>query len=286
MAARDWVRLLLLAAIWGGSFVFLRIVSPALGPIVTADLRVLIAWAVLQLYFRAIGLDVHWRQFWKQYLVIGVFNAALPFFLFAFAALHIPAGYSAILNATSPLFGALFSALWLGEKITRQKYFGFVLGLAGVALVTRLGSGVLGSMALWAIAGCLGAACCYGIASTYAKGCAGGASPKAIAGASQLFAGLLLLPLTPILPVPGPVTLAVALNMLAFALLCSGWAFLLYFRLIADVGATKALTVTFLMPAFTMIWSALFLGEAVTLEMILGCALILCGTGLVVVPRS
>lgn len=286
MRLGDWIRLLLLAAIWGGSFVFLRIVAPALGPIVAADLRVLIAWAALQVYFRAIGLDVHWRQFWKQYLVIGVFNAALPFFLFASAAIYLPASYSAILNATSPLFGALCSALWLGEKVTRQKSFGFILGLAGVALVTGLGSGALGSMELLAITACLGAACCYGISSTYAKGFAGGASPKAIAGSSQLFAGLLLLPLTPLMPPPGPVTMAVALNMLAFALLCSGWAFLLYFRLIADVGATKALTVTFLMPAFTMIWSALFLGEAVTLEMILGCVLILCGTGLVVVPKS
>ncbi|MBM4296666.1 MAG: DMT family transporter, partial [Deltaproteobacteria bacterium] len=263
-------------------FVFLRIVAPALGPIVTADLRVLIAWAALQLYFRAIGLDVHWRRFWRQYVVIGIFNGALPFFLFAFAALHIPASYSAILNATSPLFGALFSAFWLGEKITAQKILGFFLGLAGVALVTRLGSGAIGTMALWAIAACLGAACCYGISSTYAKGFAGGANPKAIAGASQLAAGLLLLPLIPLAPPPGPITVNIALSMLTFALLCSGWAFLLYFRLITDVGATKALTVTFLMPAFTMIWSALFLGERVTAETILGCVLVLCGTGLVV----
>lgn len=286
MSLRDWIRLLSLAAIWGGSFVFLRIVAPPLGPLVTADLRVLIAWVALQIYFCATGFDIQLRQFWKQYLVIGIFNAALPFFLFAFAALHIPASYSAILNATSPFFGALFSTLWLGEKMTRQKAAGFVLGIVGVALVTRMGTGTLGTPALWAMAACLGAALCYGIAGTYAKAFASAAKPPAIAGTSQLFAGLLLLPLTPLAPPPGPVTLYVALNMLAFALLCSGVAFLLYYRLIADVGPTKALTVTFLMPAFTMLWAALFLGEAVTVLMIVGCGLILCGTGLVVVPRK
>ena len=100
MRASDIFRLVLLAAIWGGSFVFLRVVAPVFGPIVTADLRVLIAWAALAIYCRTVGLDVGWRRFWKQYVIIGAFNAALPFALFAFAALHIPASYSAILNAT------------------------------------------------------------------------------------------------------------------------------------------------------------------------------------------
>lgn len=286
MSLSDWLRLLLLAAIWGGSFVFLRVVSPALGPIVTADLRVLIAAVALLLYFRIIKLDLRWRQSWRHYGVIGTTNAAVPFSLFAFAALYIPASYSAILNATSPLFGALFAALWLGEKITIQKGAGFILGIIGVALVTRVGSGEVGPMALWAMAACLGAAFCYGIGGTYAKAFASGANPKAIAGASQLFASLVLLPLTPLMPPPGPVKLFVAINMIAFALLCSGWAFLLYFRLIADVGPTKALTVTFLMPAFTMLWAALFLGETVTVSMIIGCVLILGGTGVVVVRPS
>jgi len=100
MHASDIFRLVLLAAIWGGSFVFLRVVAPVFGPIVTADLRVLIAWGALTIYLRAAGIDVAWRRYWQQYFVIGAFNAALPFFLLAFAALHIPASYSAILNAT------------------------------------------------------------------------------------------------------------------------------------------------------------------------------------------
>ncbi len=285
MRASDIFRLVLLAAIWGGSFVFLRVVAPALGPIVTADLRVLIAWGALTIYFRAAGIDVGWRRFWWQYLVIGAFNAALPFFLFAFAALHIPASYSAILNATSPFFGALFAWLWLGEKITFLKSVGFVFGIAGVGLVTGVAPAAAGGSTTWAMAACLLAAMSYGFVSVYTKKFAAAANPRAIAGGSQLIAGLLLLPLTPLAPPTGPVTVFIAVNMCLFALLSSGVAFLLYYRLIADIGPTRSLTVTFLMPAFTMIWAGLFLGETVTTGMILGCGLILAGTALVVMRR-
>ena len=285
MRASDLIRLVLLAASWGGSFVFLRVVAPALGAIVTADLRVLIAWGALTIYFRAVGIDVGWRRFWRQYLVIGAFNAALPFFLFAFAALHIPASYSAILNATSPFFGALFAWLWLGEKITFLKSVGFVFGIAGVGLVTGVAPAAAGRSTAWAMGACLLAAASYGFVSVYTKKFATAANPRAIAGGSQLMAGLLLLPLTPLAPPPGPVTGFIAVSMIFFALLSSGVAFLLYFRLIADIGPTKSLTVTFLMPAFTMLWASLFLGEGVTAVMIFGCALILVGTGLVVMRR-
>ncbi|MGZ8467009.1 MAG: DMT family transporter [Candidatus Binatia bacterium] len=285
MRASDLIRLVLLAAIWGGSFVFLRVVAPALGAIVTADLRVLIAWGALTIYFRAVGIDVGWRRFWRQYIVIGAFNAALPFFLFAFAALHIPASYSAILNATSPFFGALFAWLWLGEKITFLKSVGFVFGIAGVGLVTGVASAAAGGSTNWAMGACLLAAMSYGFVSVYTKKFAAAANPRAIAGCSLLMAGLLLLPLTPLAPPPGPVTGFIAVSMIIFALLSSGVAFLLYFRLIADIGPTKSLTVTFLMPAFTMLWASLFLGEGVTAVMIFGCALILVGTGLVVMRR-
>jgi drug/metabolite transporter (DMT)-like permease len=285
MRASDIIRLVLLAAIWGGSFVFLRVVAPALGPVVTADLRVLIAWGALTIYLWVVGIDANWRRFWQQYLVIGAFNAALPFYLFAFAALHIPASYSAILNATSPFFGALFARLWLGEKITVLKSLGFAFGIAGVGLVTGVAPGALVSSTTWAMAACLVAAMSYGFVSVYTKKFTATMNPQAIAAASQLMAGLLLLPLTPLALPPGPVTLFIAVNMIVFALLSSGVAFLLYFRLIADIGPTKSLTVTFLMPVFTMIWAALFIGEAVTATMIVGCALILAGTALVVVRR-
>ncbi len=134
----------------------------------------------------------------------------------------------------------------------------------------------------WAVAACLGAALCYALAGIYIKRRAGGARPMAIAGWSQMFAAAALLPLTPFAPPPGTVTPGVIANVLALALLCSAFAYLLYYRLIADVGPTRAMTVTFLMPLFGMVWSVLFLGESVTLPMIAGCALVVGGTALVV----
>ncbi len=281
MRAADLVRLLTLAAIWGGSFIFMRVLAPVLGPVVTADLRVLIAGVALLGYFKVIKFDPDWHRYWFQYLLIGGVNSALPFFLFSFAALHIPASLSVILNSTAPLFGAIFSAIWLGERLTGLKILGLLIGAAGVALVVKVGAIKTDSMFLWAVAACTFAAICYGLAATYIKRRGNGAKPMGIAGASQLMAGLLLLPVIPFSPVRGSITLPVVVGVLVFSLLCSAIAYLLYYRLIEDLGPTKALTVTFLMPVFGMIWGALLLSETITLGMIGGTALILLGTTLV-----
>jgi drug/metabolite transporter (DMT)-like permease len=282
----DVARLLALAAIWGASFIFIRVLAPALGPILTAATRVLIAGVVLVAYCRAIGFDAELARYWRQYLVIGVVNSALPFVLYAFAALHIPASYSVILNSTTPLFTALLSIPYLGERLTWAKIGGLVAGAAGVALVSRAGPVVPD---LWfgaAVAACLSAAICYAASSIYMKKRAGGAKPLAIAGWSQVFAGVVLLPLVPFAPPPGAVTPLIVANVLGLALVCSSIAYVLYYRLIADVGPTRALTVAFLMPAFGMLWGALFLGETITLPMIAGCVLIIAGTGAVLRRRS
>lgn len=281
MRAADLTRLLALAAIWGGSFIFMRVLAPVLGPVVTADLRVLIAGLALLLYFRLIKFDPDWRRYWFQYLVIGGVNSALPFFLFSFAALHIPASLSVILNSTAPLFGAVFSAIWLGERLTGLKVVGLLIGAVGVALVVKVGAIKTDGIFLWSVGACTLAAICYGLAATYIKRHGNGAKPMGIAGASQVMAGLLLIPTIPLSPIRGTITLPVVMGVLAFSLLCSAIAYLLYYRLIEDLGPTKALTVTFLMPVFGMIWGALLLKETITLGMIGGGALILVGTSLV-----
>src|SRR4051812_46511100 len=111
MKTSDLTRLLLLAALWGGSFIFMRVLAPVLGPLVTADSRLIVAGLALLAYFRTIGFDPDWRRFWKHYLVIGIVNSALPFTCYSYAAQYIPASYSVILNSSAPLFGAIFSAL-------------------------------------------------------------------------------------------------------------------------------------------------------------------------------
>src|SRR5690606_28777428 len=120
----DITRLLILAAIWGSSFMFMRLLSPVLGPLWTAELRAGLAGLVLCGYFLVVRLDCQWKAWWKQYLAAGLINTGLPFVLFAYAALHIPAAYSAIINATVPLWGTMLAALWLGEKLTRTKLIG------------------------------------------------------------------------------------------------------------------------------------------------------------------
>lgn len=283
MQLRQIIELLSLAAIWGASFIFMRILAPVLGPIVTANLRLLIAAAALLGYFAIVRWDVDWRLYWKEYLIIGAVNSALPFTLFAFAALHTPASYSAILNATAPLFGAIFSVWWLNDTFTLRKSMGLALGAIGVVLISRIEGGPVWSLtAVAAIIACLMATVCYALASIYVKKFASQANPTRIAAASQLLAGLLLLPLTPLALPSGPITSTIVFSILGLALLCSAVAYVLYYRLIAQVGPSKALTVTFLIPAFGMLWSKLFLDEAITFTMLGACLLIVAGTWLVV----
>jgi drug/metabolite transporter (DMT)-like permease len=280
----DATRLVALSAIWGASFIFIRVLAPVLGPVLTVTTRVLIGGAVLIVYCRVIGFDAGLSRHWRHYFVIGIVNSTLPFMLFAFAALRLPASYSVILNAMTPLFTALLAVPLLGERLTAAKIAGLVAAVAGVALVSGAGPVVPDLWFAIAVAACLGATICYAVSSIYMKKYASGAKPLAIAGWSQIFAGLALAPLVPFALPTGSFTPLVAANMLALALVCSSIAYVLYYRLIADIGPTRALTMAFLMPVFGMLWGALFLGETITLPMIAGCALVIGGATIVLRP--
>jgi drug/metabolite transporter (DMT)-like permease len=268
----------LLAAIWGASFLFLRIVVPALGPIATADSRMLVAGAALAVWFRFVGFDPQWRRWGLHYAAAGMINTGLPFILFAFAALYLTAGEMAVLNATSPMWGALLGAAFLGERLTPRRMAGLAFGVAGVTLIARpTGEGAT----LLAVAAGLGAAACYGFIGVYLRRWAPGAPAKGMAVGTQLGAGLILLPLAAAFPPAEPPSLLVAAAVAALGLVCGAIAYVLYFRLIADLGATGALTVTYLIPLFAMLWGALFLAEPVTGAMAGGAALVILGTLLV-----
>jgi drug/metabolite transporter (DMT)-like permease len=278
MRAADVIRLVALGAIWGLSFLFMRVLAPVLGAVLTADLRLLIAGLALVAWFGLTGVPLEWRRHGKHYLVIGAVGAAMPFLCFTFAARHIPASYSAILNASSPLFGALFSTLWLGIPFTRRIALGLALGLAGVALVANVRPAATDDYYYAAVGACVLASIGYGLSATYIRRCALHVSPRAIAAGNQLVAGLLLLPLLPFSPAPRALSALEIFDLLALALLCSAVAYVVYYRLIAEVGAARTLTVTFLVPMFGMLWGALFLHEAVTAPMLAGCALVIAGT--------
>ncbi len=282
MRAQDVARLLSLAALWGGSFAFIRVAVPALGPIWLAESRVALAFAalfVVALIRRGVpSLAAHWRA----YLVIGTVNSAVPFALFSFAEQTISASNAAILNATSPFFGAIIAAVWLREPLGARKLAGMALGLAGVVLLVGWQSGPLSGAAITASLACLAAALCYGIGSVYAKVRMTGLPSFAIAVYSQLAAAVVLAPALPFVPPPLSLTPLVAANVIALALASTAIAYLLYFRLIADVGPARALTVTFLIPLFGVLWGVLFLREPLGVNMLSGGALILAGTWLAV----
>ena len=281
MTPADTARLVALAAIWGAAFIFMRVAAPVLGPAWTPELRVLIGGLALLAWFRAIGFDPGLRAHWRFYLLVGTVNIAVPFVLYSFAAMHAPASLLSITNATSPIFGLAWAALFGDERVTLRKALGLGLGIAGVALIAQPTGDALDPLFGWAVAAALGACCAYGLAGPLIKRYAGEASPRGMAAGNQLAAAVVLLPLLPLLPPLAAPTALVIVNMLALALLASGVAFVLYFRLMADVGATRALTVTYLIPLFGIFWGWLFLGEALPAAALAGGVLILAGTVLV-----
>ncbi len=284
MPARSLVLLTTLAALWGGSFVFMRYAVPAMGPVPLAFARVTLAALALFALAAARRKVPDLRAQWRGFAVVGLVNSALPFVLFCFAEQTIGASTAGILNATSPFFGAIAAAVWLGEQLTARKVGGMMLGLVGVALLVGLQPEALTRETALAIAACLVAALCYGLAGVYAKKRMQGTSSFALACGSQLSAAIILAPALPFASVPGPVTSWVAFNVAALALASTAIAYLIYFRLIADIGPSRALTVTFLIPLFGVIWSYVFLDEGITLNMLMGGALIVAGTALALRP--
>ena len=138
MDIKNTLRLIILSALWGGSFIFMRVLSPQLGPILTACMRTLIAGIFLIVLFRISGYKIYWKRDYKQLVIIGIINSSIPFYMYAYAALHIPASLSSIMNSMSPMFGAILSAIFLIEPLSIKKSVGLLLGTAGVAIVSSL----------------------------------------------------------------------------------------------------------------------------------------------------
>lgn len=270
----------LLAALWGASFLFMRQAAVAFGPLATAGLRVAVASVVLLPILIASG---HWRALRNhagRILFVGLLNAGIPFGLFAYAVLSISTGLTAILNATVPLFGALVAWVWLGERPGRWRALGLALGFLGVVLLSWNKASFTPGGTGWAVLACLAATTLYAIAASYTKRYLMGIPPMATATGSQFGATLgLLLPTWWSWPAQ-PAPLSAWAAVLAAGVLCTALAYLLYFRLIEAAGPAKTLTVTFLIPVFAVAYGALLLGEAITPWMV-GCgAVILVGVAL------
>lgn len=274
------VELLLLAAIWGASFLFMRIATPELGPIALIALRVGIAALVLAPALRQAGAFAQFRAKLWPLFVVGVTNSALPFCLLAWSTLYVNAGLDSVLNATTPLWAALIAATVYRTSIGGTQIAGLLLGLAGVmVLVSRTLDAGIGEIPL-AVGAALLATLLYGFAVNYSKRHLAGVKPFVVAFGSQFFASVVLMPLAWFAWPRHAVTPVTWAYVAALGVLCTGVAYVLFFRLVEQVGASYAASVTFVIPVFGVLWGALFLGEKITPSMVAGDAIVLAGTAL------
>lgn len=277
MASSDIARLLVLAGLWGGSFVFIRVAVVEMPPLWLAFARVALAFLALLVVAVARRSVPSFRLHWRDYLVIGAVNSALPFALYAFAEQYVNASTAAILNATSPFFSALVAAVWLKEPLTARQLTGMGLGFGGVVWLMGGHAGAISESVLIALLACLAAALCYAVGGVYTKVRMSGVPSTAIALHSQLAAAVVLGAPAAATALPAPGALVIA-NVVALAIASTAYAYRLYFRLIANVGPTRALTVTFLIPLFGVLWGVVFLSEPLSSGMVFGGLLILAGT--------
>ncbi|MEY2619169.1 MAG: hypothetical protein RL522_2171 [Pseudomonadota bacterium] len=294
MPLKDLIDFLALAAIWGASFLFIQMAVPDLGVMPTAALRVGIAALFLLPLLARRGLLGDLRRHWRATFLVGVFNSGIPFALYAFALAHLDTGLASILNATTPMFGAIVAWIWLKDSPTGSRTVGLLIGFLGVALLAGHGAGIRpgadATLASWSMAACLAACLCYGIAASYTKRYLTGIPSLVTATGSQIGATLALaLPAAWEWPdrMPGLQAWAAAA---VLGVACSGVAYVLYFRLIERAGPARALAVTFVIPVAAMSYGVIFLGETLTAWMV-GCgAIILFGTalatGMMVLPGA
>jgi drug/metabolite transporter (DMT)-like permease len=274
---RTQVELTLLGAVWGGSFLFMRVAAADFGPFALVEVRLALGALIL--------LPFLWRArarftpaVWLRIVGIATINSVLPFVLFAWGAERAPAGIGAISNAMTVMFAALVAFLFYGEQIGPRRWVGLVAGFVGVAILAsgRIAGANVGAAALAGTA----AALCYGLGINFVRHYLSGLPAAATAAANLGTGALLLLPFAIYSWPHHPIPVGSWVSAVLLGVLCTGIAFVFYYRLIARIGAPRTATVTYLIPLFGVIWAWLLLGEGVTLSMVLAGALILAGVGL------
>jgi drug/metabolite transporter (DMT)-like permease len=290
MSPANLFQLVILAALWGASFLFIRVgvtdfgVAPLMALRVGIGALFLAVVLVARRPLRESATILRTRAL--PLLVVGILNSAAPFCLFAYAELTLAAGVTSVINATAPLWGALVAFLWLKDRLSAMRTLGLVVGFLGVAMLVwdqiagPSGGGATPLHAALAAGAALGATLLYGIAANYTKRYLTGVDALTVATGTMTGATIVLLPLAAIYWPSTPISLHAWGAVLALGIACTGVAYMLYFHLIAVAGPAKAITVTFVIPIFGILWGALFLGESVSPGMLEGCVVILIGTAL------
>lgn len=280
VSARSVAELLLLSLVWGAAYLFTRAAVPAFGPLPLVALRFAIASCLLLPVVAWTGnLPVLGRHK-LRFAILGIAFTALPFLLISHAAQTLNAGLLAILNATAPMFGAIVGWLWLGERIGPARTLGLVVGFTGVAVLVW-GRAMLADGALVAVALMLLVSLSWGFAANYARAKLQAIDPVVVAAGNTLMAALIAVPLAlPLWPAEPPSTRA-WLEVVFLGVLSSGAGMLLYFRLLRRLGTVPTMSVTFLSPVVAVVSGAFYLGEPITLQTVVGGAIVLVGTALV-----
>jgi len=281
MQTRHFAQLIFLSALWGASFPLIRIASPAFGPWGLAGLRCALAAVVLAVIMRVMKERWPARSAWPRLAVLSVLTIAAPFLLFNYAALSLPAGYSAILNATAPLFSMLGAAAMGDERLTRRRLAGCALGFAGVALLVRLGPVAVETQVVLAALACTLASASYGVGAILMKRATLTQQPLGASAVAHVGATLvLLLPTAATIPSMRPTTAAV-LTVLLLGMVTSGLMYWISMRLMREIPATAATSSALMIPLFGVTWGAMFLDEPVTSGMLPGALLVLAATVLI-----
>jgi drug/metabolite transporter (DMT)-like permease len=276
----DVIDLLLLAAIWGSSFLFIRLSVGDFGPIALSGMRTLIAGAALLPVLLWRNKIAMLRDYWRSIIIVGLFNSAFPFIFFNFATMTLPAGTMSIINALTPLWGAAIAWVWLKDTLPPLRMLGLMVGFAGILVLVWDKLSFHDTTSTYAVIAGVAAPIFYGIAASYTKKYLMDADPIATAAGSLVAAGIVLLPFTLYTWPTTPISLTAWAALVGLGLVCTAIAYVLYYRLLIRVGPPRAMTVTFLIPVFGVLWGWLFLGESITLRIVLGGGVILLGTAL------
>ena len=281
MHTRHFIQLIALSALWGGSFPLLRIASPALGPWLLAGLRCVLAALVLAVLMHVMRQRWPARSAWPRLALLSLLTVVAPFVLFNWAALVIPAGYSAVLNATAPLFGVLAAAAAGEERLSGRRLLGCAIGFAGVALLVQLGPVAVSTPVLLAALACTGAAAAYGVGAILMKRATMEHDALPASAVVHVAAALLLLaPAGASLPAAQFSTGAM-ISVAVLGLFTSGLMYWISMRLMREIPASAATSAAFMIPLFGVAWGGIFLGEPVTWGMVPGCVLVLTATALI-----
>jgi len=280
MRLKDVLDLLVLSALWGASFLFMRVAAPEFGPLVIGFLRALIATLLLLPFLLLRSGIAELRSNWKKLVLVGVLNSAIPFCLLALATISLSGGFAAILNSTAPLWAAMIAWIWLGDRLDRSRITGLVIGFTGVVVLVWNKAGIAAPGVAMAILAAVSAALFYGIGANFTQKYLHGISALALATGSMVAATIVLLPAGILLWPAKMISVQAWLAIIMMGVASTGIAYVLYFRLIANVGPAKAITTTYLVPGFAVVWGAMFINESLSANMVLGGAIILIGTAL------